>query len=194
MATKQTATKPARRQSEASRLSYEQKKQMKLKAQKVKQAEKAKQGDPTNKDRFYCTNKQLLAELIKWRDSAKNVEDRVISEELGRMFMALTAKILNRSEFRNYPRELKEDLQGFAWYKLIRGLKNYDFNFTNPFSWCSTSIFNSYLTCLKKYYKQINIKKDLMQKLLSEMESFPGMNSATSLSRSIKQYIEEDAD
>ena len=108
--------------------------------------------------------------------------------------MALTAKILNRSEFRNYPRELKEDLQGFAWYKLIRGLKNYDFNFTNPFSWCSTSIFNSYLTCLKKYYKQINIKKDLMQKLLSEMESFPGMNSATSLSRSIKQYIEEDVD
>ena len=50
------------------------------------------------------------------------------------------------------------------------------------------------MTCLKKYYKQINIKKDLMQKLLSEMESFPGMNSATSLSRSIKQYIEEDAD
>lgn len=48
--------------------------------------------------------------MIKWRDSAKNVEDRVISEELGRMFMALTAKILNRSEFRNYPRELKEDL------------------------------------------------------------------------------------
>lgn len=83
---------------------------MKLKAQKVKQAEKAKQGDPANKDRFYCTNKELLAELIKWRDSAKNVEDRVISEELGRMFMALTAKILNRSEFRNYPRELKEDL------------------------------------------------------------------------------------
>lgn len=194
MITDQKPIKRQRKQSEASKLSYEQKKEIKLKAQKIKQAEKAKQGGPANKERFYCTNKELLAELIKWRDSAKKVEDRIISEELGRMFMALTAKILNRSEFRNYSPELKEDLQGFAWYKLIRGLKNYDFNFTNPFSWCSTSIFNSYLTCLKKYYKQINIKKDLMQKLLSEIEQCAGMNSTTSLGRSIKQYIENDAD
>jgi hypothetical protein len=167
---------------------------MKLRAQKVRQAEKAKRGAPANADRFYCTNKELLAELIKWRDSAEDEENRVISEELGRMFMALTAKMLNRSEFRNYPRELKEDMQGFAWYKLIRGLHNYDFNFNNPFSWCSTSIFNSYLTCLKKHYKQINIKKDLRQKLLAEMESFPGINSATGLSRSIRQYLEDGED
>ena len=33
-----------------------------------------------------------------------------------------------------------------------------------------------------------------MQKLISEMESFPGINSATSLSRSIKDYIDWDAD
>ena len=194
MPTKQKQIKQSKNEADTNKLSYEEKKQIKLKAQKVKQQEKAKRGDPANKDRFYCTNKELLAELIKWRDSAKKVEDRIISEELGRMFMALTAKILNRSEFRNYSRELKEDLQGFAWYKLIRGLKNYDFNFTNPFSWCSTSIFNSYLTCLKKHYKHINIKKDLMQKLLTEMECCPGINSATSLSRSIKQYIEDDND
>ena len=62
------------------------------------------------------------------------------------------------------------------------------------FCFFTTAFVNAYLTILKKHYKHINIKKDLMQKLLSEMESYPGMNSATSLSRSIKQYIDEDAD
>lgn len=133
-----------------------------------------------------------MTELIKWRDSAEKVEDRIISEELGKMMIAIGTKVLNRSEFRNYPKELKEDMASFGYFKIIRGLKNYDFRFSNAFSFFTTAFFNAYLTILKKHYKHINIKKDLMEKLLSEMETFPGMNAASSLSKAIRQYIGDD--
>lgn len=133
---------------------------------------------------------------MKWRDSADEPAERVISEELGKMMMAIGTKVLNRSEFRNYSKELKEDMASFGYFKIIRGLKNFDFRFQNSaFAFFTTAFWNAYLTVLKKHYKHINIKRDLMEKLLSEMEAFPGMNMSSSLSRAIKQYIgsaEED--
>lgn len=194
---KQSVKRNVKQQSSAQKqrkLSYEEKKELKLKAARAKAAQNAAQGniEPANKDRFYCTNKELLAELVKWRDSAEKVEDRIISEELGKMMIAIGTKVLNRSEFRNYSKELKEDMASFGYFKIIRGLKNYDFRFSNAFSFFTTAFFNAYLTILKKHYKHINIKKDLMEKLLSEMETFPGMNAASSLNKAIKQYIGDD--
>lgn len=180
------------RTDEQKKLTYEQRKELKLKSSQEKQRLKEKQ-PPANKDRFYCTNKELYAELVRWRDSAEKPEDRTISEELGRMMIAIGTKVLNRSEFRNYPKELKEDMASFGYFKIIRGLKNYDFRFQNSaFCFFTTAFFNAYLTILKKHYKHINIKKDLMEKLLSEMETFPGMNTASSLTRAIKQYLGDD--
>lgn len=171
-------------------LTYEEKKDEKLR--KSNDALERRKGKPGDESRFYCTNKELLAELVRWRDSAENPDDRTISEELGKMMIVIGTKVLNRSEFRNYSKELKEDMRGFGFYKVIRGLKNYDFRFQNAFSFFTTAFFNAYLTVLKKYYKHINIKKDLMEKLLGEMESFPGMNASSSLNKAIKQYLGED--
>ena len=86
------------------KLTLAEKQAIKLKAQRAKDAEKKARGEtePKNKARFYCTNKELQAEMIKWRDSSKIVEERTISEELGKMFLAICNKILNHSNFRNY--------------------------------------------------------------------------------------------
>jgi len=43
-----------------------------------------------------------MEELLKWKKSAKKVEDRVPSEELGRMFMDIAQRLTNHSYFRNY--------------------------------------------------------------------------------------------
>ena len=173
------------------KLTLAEKQAIKLKAQRAKDAEKKARGEtePKNKARFYCTNKELQAEMIKWRDSSKIVEERTISEELGKMFLAICNKILNHSNFRNYDTELKADMRGYALYKLIRGLKNYNFQFNNPFAWCSQACFNSYLTVIGKHYKQLNIKKDLMQKLSIELQTYTGMNAASSLNKCIKSYL-----
>lgn len=205
------------------KLTLAEKQAIKLKAQREKEAAKAAAGqsEPKNKQRFYCTNKELQAELIKWRDSNKDeeerlynewkkthrtqkqkdadpfkikYEDRKISEELGKIFIAISQKLLNHSNFRNYSKELKEDMQSFFYLKIIKGLKNYNFEFNNPFSFVTMAAINAYLTVIGQHYKHINTKKKLMQKLAAELNSFNGISPNTSLNKCIKSYLGNDVD
>lgn len=176
------------------KLTLAEKQAIKLKIQRERQAKKAAAGElePKNKERFYCTSAELHAELVKWRDSAKKVEDRILSEELGRMLMAIADKMLNRSEFRNYSKELKEDAKGFFFVKAIKGLKNYNFEFNNPFAYFSTCAWNAYISTITKHYKQQNIRKEVMKQLLSELETYQGIDPKSSLNNYIRQYIGSD--
>ncbi len=176
------------------KLTLAEKQEIKLQRQKERQAKKIAAGElePKNKDRFYCTNKDLQAELIKWRDSAEKPEDRIISEELGRMMIMIADKLLNHSSFRNYPLEVKQDLRSLGILKLIKGLKNYNFKFNNAFAYFTQALWNSYITGLTKHYKQINIKRELMKKLFEEIETYSGIDPRSSLNRCIKAYIDGD--
>jgi len=109
------------------------------------------------------------------------------------MFLAIGTKLLNHSSFRNYSKELKEDMCMFGIEKVIKGLKNYNFQFNNPFAWVTQAFFNAYLSVLNRHYKQINIKKDLMSKLAQELETYTGINPSSSLNRCIKSYLGSDA-
>lgn len=171
------------------KLTLKERQEIKLKRQRERQAANAKQPNIDNSDRIYCSNKDLIAELIKWRDSAEKVEDRVISEKFGTMLMKISEKILNHSNFRNYPHELKEDMQSFFYYKIIKGLKNYNFEFNNPFAFISMCCFNSFLAVICKHYKQLNIKRNLTEKMLEELETYSGINSSSSLTSYMKKYI-----
>ena len=200
---KQSKSKTAKKTSKKSpktkavqprKLTLAEKQEIKLQRQKERQAKKIAAGElePKNKDRFYCTNKDLQAELIKWRDSAEKPEDRIISEELGKMMIMIADKLLNHSSFRNYPLELKQDLRSLGLLKLIRGLKNYNFKFNNAFAYFTQALWNSYITGLTKHYKQINIKREMMKKLFEEIETYSGIDPRSSLNRCIKAYIEGD--
>ena len=182
------------KQPKKKKLTLVEKQAIKLKIQQERQAQKAAAGElvPKNKERFYCTSAELHAELVKWRDSAEKVEDRVLSEELGRMLIAIADKMLNRSEFRNYSKQLKEDAKGFFFVKAIKGLKNYNFEFNNPFAYFSTCAWNAYISVITKYYKQQNIRKEVMQQLLSELETYSGIDPRSSLNNYIRQYVDGD--
>ena len=198
MIKQQTIKKPTKKNSQSKdqpkKLTLAEKQAIKLKIQKERQAKKAAAGElvPKNRERFYCTSAELHAELVKWRDSAEKVEDRVLSEELGKMLIAIADKMLNRSEFRNYPKELKEDAKGFFFVKAIKGLKNYNFEFNNPFAYFSTCAWNAYISTITKHYKQQNIRKEVMKQLLSEIETYQGIDPKSSLNNYIRQYIESD--
>ena len=198
MTKQQTIKKPIKKNSQnkaqPKKLTLAEKQAIKLKIQKERQAKKAAAGElvPKNRERFYCTSAELHAELVKWRDSAEKVEDRVLSEELGKMLIAIADKMLNRSEFRNYPKELKEDAKGFFFVKAIKGLKNYNFEFNNPFAYFSTCAWNAYISTITKHYKQQNIRKEVMKQLLSEIETYQGIDPKSSLNNYIRQYIESD--
>ena len=193
-AKKTTKKSPKTKAVQPRKLTLAEKQEIKLQRQKERQAKKIAAGElePKNKDRFYCTNKDLQAELIKWRDSAEKPEDRIISEELGKMMIMIADKLLNHSSFRNYPLELKQDLRSLGLLKLIRGLKNYNFKFNNAFAYFTQALWNSYITGLTKHYKQINIKREMMKKLFEEIETYSGIDPRSSLNRCIKAYIEGD--
>lgn len=193
-AIKKPIKKNSQNKEQPKKLTLAEKQAIKLKIQKERQAKKAAAGElvPKNRERFYCTSAELHAELVKWRDSAEKVEDRVLSEELGKMLIAIADKMLNRSEFRNYPKELKEDAKGFFFVKAIKGLKNYNFEFNNPFAYFSTCAWNAYISTITKHYKQQNIRKEVMKQLLLELESHQGIDPKSSLNSYIRQYIEND--
>lgn len=176
------------------KLTLAEKQAIKLKAQQEKDRAKIARGElePKNKERFYCTNKELQEELLNWKKSSKKIEDRIISEELGKMLMAIGNKLLNHSSFRNYSKELKEDMLMFGLEKLIKGLKNYNFQFNNPFAWVTQAFWNAYLSIINKHYKHINIKKDLMAKLSLELETYLGMSPSSSLNKCIKTYLGQE--
>lgn len=103
---------------------------------------------------------------MKWRDSAKEVEKRVPSEELGRMLLAIANKYLNHSNFKNYTKELKEDMRSYGLYKVLRGLKHYNFKFNNPFAWVTQAFRNAFLSVIMQHYKHINTRKALLKKFM----------------------------
>ena len=81
----------------------------KLKLQEERAEIYKERNDPT---KFYVTNKGLMEELLKWKNSAKKVEDRIPSEKLGLMFMEIARKITNHSFSRNSPMHVRNVLLG----------------------------------------------------------------------------------
>ena len=142
-------------------------------------------------ERFYVNNKNLYDEILKWRDSAEEVKDRIISEELAKMIMLIAKRMTNHSNFRNYPEWIKEEMISSAVYKVItNSLKNYNFAFKNPFGYITRACWNDFIGTISKYYKQINIKKKLLNKHLTDYEGLTNMiNGGNSVSRNAKNYL-----
>lgn len=137
-----------------------------------------------------------VTDIVKrdgWAFNYDVVEDRILTDRLGNMMLAIGDKLLNHSSFRNYNQELKLDMRSQFFCKLIKGLKNYNFKFNNPFAFFTTCAWNSFLIVLNQHYKHQNIRKDLMQKMAIELQAYTGISPNTGLARCINAYLENDA-
>jgi hypothetical protein len=86
-------------------------------------------------------------------DPLDPIHGRVMSEKFGQMIMMIAQRLSNHSYFRNYTMELKEDCQSYSYEKIIKGLFNYNFKYTNAFAYLTQSCFNSFKSILSKHYK-----------------------------------------
>lgn len=129
-----------------------------------------------------------------WAFDIDNPNERTMSNELGNMIIHMADKILNHSNFRNYKQELKEDAKSFFYLKVIKGLKNYNFKFNNPFAYFSQCAFNSYLSIITQHYKHLNTKKEVLKQIYSVMQSYSGIDPRSSLNRYIREYIDSGAE
>ena len=81
------------------------------------------------------SNTDLLAELVKWRDSSPDPKKRVPSEYLGKMILDIATHYMGHPNYVRYSKEVKEDIIGDSCIRCINSLPKYNFNFTNPFAY-----------------------------------------------------------
>ena len=125
-------------------------------------------------------------------DPLDPIHGRVMSEKFGRMIMMIAQRLSNHSYFRNYSTELKEDCQSYSYEKIIKGLFNYKFKYTNAFAYLTQSCFNSFKSILSKHYQQINIKRSVTKRAIDTLEyNLPGSSMSKSL---IRQFEGNDYD
>lgn len=162
---------------------------------------KEAKGQPANKERFYVTNAKLLNELYAWRDSAPEdqKDQRIITEEFGKMIKMIAERLTNHSNFKNYTRELKQDMVSYACFKCIQGIHNYNFEFKNAFAYFTTACYNAFVSTISKYYKDKNLNRDIAKRAIEKLEATADINSSKILNQFIKEYLDtedpkEDAD
>ena len=59
----------------------------------------------------YIEESTLVKQLQAWRDSAKKVEDRTISEDLAKSIMLIATNLLRHKRFVRYSQQDKDDMR-----------------------------------------------------------------------------------
>lgn len=111
----------------------------------------------------YIDRDQLHSLMRDYKDTGK------ISEQLGKMFMIMTDHILGHSNFRNYTVDIKEEMRSHALLLLVKYSHNcdaYQRDARQTFNYITTIIFNACKQTLQKYYKHMNLKRELEQQYL----------------------------
>ena len=114
----------------------------------------------------YIDRDELHSEMQAYKDTG------VISERLGQLFITMTDHILGHSNFRNYTADLKEEMRSHALMLLVKYSHNcdaYQRDARQVFNYLSTVVFNAFKQVLQKYYKQLNLRRELEQQYLDFM-------------------------
>ena len=120
----------------------------------------------------YIDRDRLYQLMRDYKDTGK------ISEELGEMFMTMTDHILGHSNFRNYTQDVREEMRSHALLLLVRYGHNcdaYQRDARQTFNYITTITMNACKQVLQKYYKHLNLKRELEQQYLDLMQSIYGV-------------------
>ena len=154
---------------------------------------KEEKGQPANKERFYVTNAKLLEQLEIWKNTPADKDGiKPIPEEFGKMIQMIAERLTNHSNFKNYTREMKQDMVSYAEYKCFQGIGNYNFEYKNAFAYFTTACYNAFVSEISKYYKKKNFDRDLAKRALQKLETTADINSSKILSQFLKDYLGED--
>lgn len=122
--------------------------------------------------RDYIDRDELHSEMKAYKDTG------VISERLGQLFITMVDHILGHSNFRNYTQTVREEMKSHALLLLVKYSHNcdaYQRDARQVFNYLSTVTFNAFKQVLQKYYKRLNLKRELEQQYLDFMQSAYGV-------------------
>ena len=99
----------------------------------------------------YINNKEFRVILIDYFNDPDSVMGKRRYEQIGKIFLLLTNKLVNSGSFRKYPKELKEEMVNDALFTLTKNLRQYDHEkYDNPFSYFTSVVLNIYRQHMNK--------------------------------------------
>lgn len=128
----------------------------------------------------YIDRNELHSEMKAYKDTG------AISERLGQLFITMVDHILGHSNFRNYTQAVREEMKSYALLLLVKYSHNcdaYERNARQVFNYLTTVVFNSFKQVLQKYYKRLNIQRELERQYLDMLAQEYGISIK-------KDYIE----
>ena len=128
----------------------------------------------------YIDRNELHSEMKAYKDTG------VISERLGQFFITMVDHILGHSNFRNYTQDVREEMKSHALLLLVKYSHNcdaYQRDARQTFNYITTIVMNACKQTLQKYYKHLNLKRELEQQYLDMLAQEYAINIK-------KDYIE----
>ena len=118
----------------------------------------------TKNNRIIVKPEDIYREWQIWKNSADEVKDRTITDKLSFYIIELAQKVSYNSNYRGYDEDLKQDMIGDAYLKVVKNLKNMKEEYKDSFySYIVLTIHSSFKATLSKYYKQLDIKNKMLE-------------------------------
>lgn len=116
----------------------------------------------------FINKDELYNEMVAWRDSNPDPDNRIPSETLGRMLNDIAIHYMTHPNYIRYPASMKEDMASCCTIAMLKALKHYDFSKNNPFAYLTQVCWSCTMTYLAKHYKYVNFKRELMKQNISD--------------------------
>ena len=94
--------------------------------------------------------------------------------------------LLGNSRYRNYPKDIQDDMTSAALIKCIKNIHNFKFEYANKcFNYYTRATECAFFEVLGQHYKNKNLKKDLSFEYADAIETFNPL-----LAKTIRDYNE----
>lgn len=143
----------------------------------------------SNDKNYYVKESDLELQLDAWRKSAKNVEDRIVSEQFARNIELIATHLLTHKRFSRYPQQDKDDMKQDAILKCIKNLKNIDTAKGSIFSYLTRVCWTAFIVYLGKYYKNLNERRQLLSDALGTIEGMENISYIKKLLDSLNETL-----
>lgn len=122
-------------------------------------------------NRHYIDNDKFMNMLIEY-NSQKQCP-KIISEELGEMFLLLVENISYSRNFINYSEDWKNEMKSDALYNCCKYIEKFDCNkYSNPYGYFTMIAFNAFKMRIKKEktlnFKDTKLRAEIFEEFLNE--------------------------
>ena len=115
----------------------------------------------------YLTSEQLAIEL------EKSQQQNAPTEQVCIYFKMIATHLLGDSRYRNYPRDLQEDMVSDAIMKMVKNIHNYRPEFKDRcFNYWTRCCEHSFWTTLGKHYKYMNMVRQMTLDFADSLEPY----------------------